>query len=128
MKGPAVTMQINSTTASDVTRFREMAESCRRMAATSHRPGPLLMLMRAEHYERTAPISSEEISSGTSRGVWRKPRPEAIVPWNRLVRSERSLVPAAVAEISPTRGGSDPRLSRIALHNLTSLIEQIAKF
>jgi hypothetical protein len=32
--------------------YREMAESCRKMAAASHRPGPLLL--RAQAFEATA--------------------------------------------------------------------------
>lgn len=35
-----------------VAEYREMAASCRRMAAGSRRPGPLLL--RAEYYDRAA--------------------------------------------------------------------------
>ena len=36
----------------DVAQYREMAASCRRMAAGSRRPGPLLL--RAEYYDGAA--------------------------------------------------------------------------
>lgn len=36
----------------EIQNYREMAESCRKMAAASRRPGPLLL--RAEAYEATA--------------------------------------------------------------------------
>ncbi len=36
----------------EIETYRELAESCRKMAATSRRPGPLLL--RAQAYEATA--------------------------------------------------------------------------
>lgn len=38
--------------AHSIQNYRDMAESCRKMAAVSRRPGPLLM--RAEAYEASA--------------------------------------------------------------------------
>jgi hypothetical protein len=52
MKDAAITAQTDRAATREAARYREMAESCRRMAAASHRPGPLLL--RAEHYEHAA--------------------------------------------------------------------------
>jgi hypothetical protein len=43
---------ITLTDARTIESYRDMAESCRRMAAASRRPGPLIL--RAEAYEASA--------------------------------------------------------------------------
>ena len=47
-----MTELITKATPHEIPTYREMAESCRKMAATSRRPGPLLM--RAQAFEATA--------------------------------------------------------------------------
>jgi hypothetical protein len=44
--------QVTSAVAREIEAYRRMAESCRKMAAISRRPGSLLL--RAEAYEATA--------------------------------------------------------------------------
>jgi hypothetical protein len=47
-----MTEPITKANAREIPTYREMASSCRKMAATSRRPGPLLL--RAQTFEATA--------------------------------------------------------------------------